>query len=164
MTKINATQGVDFSAPVAPSAAPEQSTEINFQYNNGLERLAAARTTKENVTNTLKQHSKNIELKIPFIGDDYIKFKGDGHMTYGQLREQLGIPPKVLSETNNQRLRDEQIVKDTKIYLNDIGWYEIPDMDELEGRDARAQRSYGNHYAGYERSLTNDEVVKILRH
>jgi len=162
-TRINAAQGVDFNAPTTSVPTTEATPDLNFQYGGDVERIYMERNTKESAVNTLKANKNNIELKIPWIGTDYIKFNGDGKMTYGQLREQLGIPPKVLSETNGKSLRDEQIVKDVRINLDDIGWYEIPNMSAEEGRDVRAQRNYGNNYAGYDRAITNDEIIKLLK-
>ena len=84
-------------------------------------------------------------------------------MTYGELRENLGIPPKVLSETNGKKLTDNQIVKETKIYLDDIGWYETTPESPEEASDIRAQRRYGNNYAGYSKAISNKEIIKQLK-
>ena len=159
--RINAAQGVEFSAPVAPMEATERLQEVNFP--SDTDEVIAAGNTKQGVIRTLKGNKKNIELNTPWIGTDYIIFKGNGKMTYGQLREQLGIPPKVLSETNDKRLRDEQIVKNVRINIEDIGWYERPRMDEMEARDVRFQRSHGNNHAGYDRAITNKEIINFLR-
>ena len=163
MLRINQTTNVDMSASIAASSSTEASKpDISFP-DSGLDDYLTGKNTKETVKNTLRAHKQNIELHVPWIGSDYIIYKGDGKTTYGTLRQNLGIPPRVLSETNGKNLSDDQIVKDTKIYLEDIGWYETTPQFEGEAADIRAQRSYGNHFAGYNRSVTNDEVKAYLK-
>ena len=138
-------------------------TDITFQYGD-VDEIINRQNTKKGVEQSLKAYKGNIELNIPFWGDDYIIFKGDNKMTYGQLRERLGIPGGVLSETNRESLEDDdKIATDTKIYLNDIGWYEVYPEFEGEAADIRAQRRYGNHHAGYQRAVTNDDIKKWLK-
>lgn len=164
MVRINATQGVEFSAPASSVNASETNNiNISFNYGGSSDDGVKLATTKKSVQNTLKSNKKNIELHEPWIGSDYITFKGNGKMTYGELRQNLGIPPKVLSETNGTKLTDNQIVKETKIYLDDIGWYETTPESQEEASDIRAQRKYGNNYAGYSKAITDDEILKQLK-
>ncbi|CDE45394.1 unknown [Clostridium sp. CAG:768] len=164
MVKINATQGVEFSAPTQSTSASEANNiNISFSYSDNTEDIVNQANTAKSVKNTLRGNKKNIELHEPWIGSDYIIFKGNGKMTYGDLRQNLGIPPKVLSETNGKRLTDNQIVKETKIYLDDIGWYETTPMSAAEASDIRAQRRYGNNYAGYSKAISNKEIIKQLK-
>ena len=164
MVKINAAQGVEFSAPATSVNASENNgVNISFNYGANSEDVVNQAATKKNVEHTLKANKENIELHQPWIGSNYITFKGNGKMTYGELRHILGIPPKVLSETNGKKLTDNQIVKETKIYLDDIGWYETIPQSSEEASDIRAQRRYGNHYAGYSRALSNEEILKQLK-
>lgn len=163
MVRINATQGVEFSTPASSVSANEANDiNISFNYGTNTEDVINQSNTKASVQNTLKANKKNIELHEPWIGSDYINFTGDGKMTYGQLRQQLGIPPKVLSETNGKKLTDNQIVKNTKIYLDDIGWYETTPQSSEEASDIRAQRRYGNNYAGYTKAISNEDILKQL--
>lgn len=164
MVKINAAQGVEFSAP-APSVNASEANNVNisFNYSGNTEDVVNQAATKKSVQNTLKSNKKSIELHEPWIGSDYITFKGNGKMTYGELRKNLGIPPKVLSETNGKKLSDNQIVKETKIYLDDIGWYETTPESPEEASDIKAQRRYGNNYAGYTKALSNEEILKQLK-
>lgn len=162
MLRINPAQSADFNAAVSgPEYIDSSSTDISFQYN--VEDRINRENTKESVENTLKANKQNIELNIPWIGTDYIIYKGDGKTTYGQLRENLGIPAQVLSETNNKRLADDQLVDETRINLNDIGWYRVMPQSDIEAQDIKAQRRYGNHYAGYDRAVTNNDVIKYLK-
>ena len=163
MLRINQTPNVDMNASISSTQAAGESTpDISFP-DSGLDDYLTGQGLKETVKNALHAYKDNIELHEPWIGSDYIMYKGDGKTTYGTLRQNLGIPPKVLSETNNKRLSDDQIVKDAKIYLEDIGWYETTPQFEGEAADIRAQRNYGNHFAGYRRTVNNNEVKAYLR-
>lgn len=163
MLRINQTTNVDMSASISGPSAPETSKpDISFP-DSGLDDYLTGKNLKETVKNTLRANKQNIELHEPWIGSDYIIYKGDGKTTYGTLRQNLGIPPRVLSETNGKNLSDDQIVKNTKIYLEDIGWYETTPQFEGEAADIRAQRNYGNHFAGYVRSVNNNEVKAYLK-
>ena len=164
MTKIGPMQNVEFSAPTTSvGAADSGNVEINFSNSGDIEDRIQRENTKESVQNTLQSNKKDFELKIPWIGTDYVIYKGDGKTTYGQLRERLGIPPKVLSETNGKRLTDEQIVEQTRINLDDIGWYPVTPQSDIEAQDIRAQRNYGNHYAGYDRAVNNNDIKNYLK-
>ena len=160
--RVNAAQGVGFDAQINSTSMPEQGINIDFNQFGIDENYQNFQATKKRVKSNLDAYKDKMEIKIPFIGTDYLKFKGDGKMTYGQLREMFGIPPKVLSETNNKKLSDDQIVKDVRINLDDIGWYERIPEDEIEASDTRNMRNYGVHHAGYEKTLTNDDIKKIF--
>jgi len=125
------------------------------------------RITQKAVRTNLKSLKSNIELHDEwshiFIGKDHIKLKGDGKMTYGKLREALGIPPRALSETNKRNLKDTDVIEGTvTINLEDIGWFERS-MDENEASQVRAQRSHGDYSAGWERALNNEAIIQSLK-
>ena len=73
MVKINATQGVEFSAPATSVNASEaNNVNISFNYGGNTEDVVNQATTKKSVQNTLKSNKKNIQLHEPWIGSDYI--------------------------------------------------------------------------------------------
>ncbi len=161
--EISPLQNVEFSTPLnSTSEVSGANTDITFQYGD-VNEVIDRQNTQKDVEQFLKSKKGNIELKEQWIGDDYILIKGDGETKYGQLRSYLGIPAGVLSETNDS-LKDTQILKDvTKIYLNDIGWYRVYPQSEIEAADIKAQRRYGNHFAGYQRAITNGDIKEWLR-
>ncbi len=162
--RINAAQGTGFEAKVSSTEAPDQSVNINFQNYGPDENYLRAKETKEQVTAFIKANKDNMELVIPYLFDcDHIMIAGDGKMTYGELREILGIPPQILSETNNKKLKDTDIVENARVNLTDIGWYPLTPQDSTEAADYRAQREAGNHHAGYDRSLNNEDILKMFK-
>ena len=61
MVKINATQGVEFSAPATSVNASEaNNVNISFNYGGNTEDVVNQATTKKSVQNTLKSNKKNI--------------------------------------------------------------------------------------------------------
>lgn len=168
--EISALNAVSSASAAANSeAVTDANSDYEFfgQYDEiERENRMTNKATKEKVTQNLKAMKSKIELHDNWyhfiIGDDYIKLKGDGKLTYGDLREKFGIPPRALSQTNSGNFKDSDIVRGSvEIKLEDMGWFERR-MDEMEAADARAQRNYGNYFAGWERTLTNDEIIKIL--
>lgn len=160
ITSVNAAQEVS-----APREISETSESYDIKYQGVDEDFQQGQITKENVKNTLNANKKNIELNTyswQFWKDDNIEIKGDGKMTYGQLREKLGIVPGVLSKTNGKKLNDNMIVKDATVNLSDIGWYETRYNPE-EAADIRFQRRNGNPYAGYDRSVTDNDIINWLK-
>ena len=130
------------------------------------ENLEKSRYTKQEVLKNLKELKSKITLHDDWyhfiIGNDHIEIKGDGKLTYGDLRAKFGIPPRALSQTNHGNFKDADVVKGTvTINLEDMGWFERS-MDSMEAEDARNQRNYGNYFAGWERALTNEDIIKLL--
>lgn len=162
--RINAAQGVGFEAHVNNAEMSEKAVDINFNNYGPDENYFQAKATKEQVENYIKTNKNKFELVEPFLFDsDHLKIKGDGKMTYGELREMLGIPPQVLSETNGKKLKDTDIVENARINLADIGWYELIPQDKIEADDYRAQRQNGNHHAGYDRSINNNDILNWFK-
>lgn len=162
--RINSTQGVGFEAQVSSAEMPESSTEINFSNYGPDENYIQSQNTKERAEKFIKANKSKFELVQPlFFGSDHFKVKGDGKMTYGQLREMLGIPPKVLSETNGKRLKDSDIVENAKINLSDIGWYLLMPETEWEAVTYRSLRNNGDNHAGYDRSVSNDDIINWFK-
>ena len=59
MVKINATQGVEFSAPATSVNASEaNNVNISFNYGGNTEDVVNQATTKKSVQNTLKSNKK----------------------------------------------------------------------------------------------------------
>jgi len=162
--RINAAQGIGFEANVSSTEMADQPVNIDFQNYGPDENYLQAKETKKQVTEFIKANKDNMKLVVPFLFDcDHVKIAGDGKMTYGELREMLGIPPQILSETNNKRLKDTDIVENARINLTDIGWYPVTPQDSTEAADYRAQRKAGNHHAGYDRSITNEDILKMFK-
>ena len=65
-----------------------------------------------------------------------------------------------MSQFNGASLKDSDVVKDIKIPLEGIGWYELEVLNEAEASDYRGQRAAGNPYAGYDRAITNEEIKR----
>ncbi len=162
--RINATQGTGFEARVNSAEMSEATPDINFNHYGPDEDYFQAKSTKDQVKNYLTKNKNKFELVEPFLfGSDHFKVKGDGKMTYGELRKMLGIPPKVLSETNGKKLKDTDVVENIKINLSDIGWYEMATQTKDEAAVYRAERRSGNPYAGYDRSVSNEDILKWFK-
>lgn len=157
------------STSAAASASEAAAPEIQFPSGADLENYQAGKAKKQDVTNTLKNLKKSGQMEYSgayfgFIGKDCIYVKGNGKMTYGQLRHGLGVPPRVLSETNGKKLQDDQKISgQVRVNVEDIGWYAITPEYSNEAADIRAQRAAGNHFAGYDRAISYDEVVKLAK-
>lgn len=168
--EVNAVNSVNAAGASAPmSEIKSASAEaISFpQYNRiDEENYQRGKFVKAETEKNLKELKGKMELHDEWYhaitGEDYVKFKGDGKMTYGELREKLGIPPRALRERNGGKNVDTDVIKGTiEIELCDIGWFERR-MDDMEAADARAMRAHGNYRAGWERTVTNKEVIKWL--
>ena len=166
--EVNAVNSVtSANAGVSASEAADVSMgAIGFpQYNEiDSENYQRAKIFKAETEKEFKNLKSRMELHDEWYhaitGEDYVKFTGDGKMTYGQLREKLGIPPRALRERNGGKNTEAEVIKGTiEIELTDIGWFERR-MDDMEAADARAQRRYGNYRAGWERTVTNKELIK----
>jgi len=161
--EINALNGVASTSYTAGASAPEKNLDINFAYGAD-ENFVLAQVTKRNILESLAHGKAGMKLVEPFLfGEDHVIVAGDGKMTLGELRQKYGIPPRVLSKVNGQNLKDSDIVKDIKINLSDMGWYELDIQSNEEAADYRAQRAGGNPYAGYDRAITNEEIKKLLK-
>ena len=162
--EINAMNGVSGTSYTSSVGATEGNPDIRFQGYGPDENFLQGQITKEVVLKSISANKEKMELVVPFLfGEDHLVIAGDGKMTYGQLRDMLGIPPKVLSETNNKKLADNQVVKDIKVNLSDIGWYQLIPQDSAEAADYRRMRDYGDNYAGYDRSLSNEDIKKLFK-
>ena len=123
---------------------------------------------KKETTDFIKKHKGSMQLDDSWlhflIGEDHITYTPKGKITYGQLRDQLNIPPKVLSETNNKKLKDNEIIKGSvKINLSDIGWYPQTGLSRDEQAVNRNLRANGVPTAGYDRAVTNDDIIKCFK-
>ena len=166
--EVNALNNVNsVSAESSVAETREASAEaIAFPQYNAIddENYHRSKIVKEETKNNFKNLKSKMELHDNWyhviVGEDYVTFKGDGKMTYGELREKLGIPPRALRERNGGKNTDADVIKGTiEIELNDIGWFERR-MDDMEAADARAMRAHGDYRAGWERTVSNDELIK----
>lgn len=161
--EINALNGVQSASYVASAGASEQNIDINFPQGPD-ENYFRAKITRENVSNNVYANKSNMKLVEPFLlGKDHVVIAGDGKMTLGELRAKYGIPPKILSQFNGASLKDSDVVKDIKVPLEGIGWYELEVLNEAEAADYRGQRAAGDPYAGYDRAITNEEIKRLLK-
>ncbi|MEE3348581.1 MAG: hypothetical protein VZR09_00935 [Candidatus Gastranaerophilaceae bacterium] len=167
--EINAIDAVS-SANSAQQASSVTSAkaELNAQFGSRLdnENMFKRQQTKEFAEDFLKKYKDKIEVHNDwyhvFVGDDYITLEGDGKLTFKELRENLGIPPTVLSKTNNKKFKDKDVIDGKiEIKLEDIGWF-ARSIDEMEAQDVRSQRSHGDPYAGYSRAVSDGEIFEWL--
>jgi hypothetical protein len=165
--EVNALNNVNSaSADASVAAAPKDASgAIAFPQYNAIddENYHRAKIVKQETENNFKNLKGRMELHDNWyhaiVGEDYVTFQGDGKMTYGELREKLGIPPRALRERNGGKNTDADVIKGKiEIELNDIGWFERR-MDDMEAADARAMRAHGMYRAGWERTVSNKELI-----
>lgn len=123
--------------------------------------------TRENTVANLEALRSQIELHDEwynvFLGGDYITFTGDGKMTYGELREKLGIPPRVISERNGGHKVDNDIIEGSiEIGLGDIGYFDRR-KDEDDAAMTRFYNKQGDYRYGYSPSLEEKEIIALLK-
>lgn len=168
MTEINSIGAANAlpSTTTVKGTSSSQAGNIQFPSATSDDHIRGEVVTKE-VKQNLKGLKGKVELNEAFLGifgTDHIILKGNGKMTYGQLREKLAIPPGILSKVNNARLSDNQVIKDeVRVNLEDIGWYETTPQSQIEADDIVYQRSIGNSVAGYNRKLSNEDIINILK-
>ena len=161
--KISTTNSVGKTNEVEASKSPDN-VEV-FQNYNDIEdtNRRMSEWTKDRVRNNLSAMKDRIELRQPWLGADYIKFTGDGKMTYGELREWFGIPPRVLSNNNKGNFKDTDVIEGTiKIPLDGIGFYERR-MSEMEAQLVQYERAHGDAASGWEKALPNKDIISILK-
>ena len=123
---------------------------------------------KKETTDFIKKHKGSMKLDDSWyhfiIGEDHITYTPKGKITYGQLRDQLNIPPKVLSETNKKKLKDDQVIQGSvRINLSDIGWYPQTGLSSAEQAVNRNLRANGVPTAGYDRAVTDDDIIDCFK-
>lgn len=169
MTSVNSVSTTNIQA-TSSAMAPTQtsSTDVSFyQFPN--EDCFTRQQLNSNVRRFISAHKKEMTLNAQwyhvFVGEDYITYKPKGNITYGQLREQLGIPPKVLSETNNKRLKDDVVIpkEGVKINLLDIGWYPQSGLSREDCAVNNNLRANGILTAGYDRAISNEEIISMFK-
>lgn len=170
MTSVNSVRTVSniAAASTEVSIQPSSSSNINFSQFPG-EEVITIRQVNSDVKHFISANKKDMELNDQWyhfiVGEDHIIYKPKGNITYGQLREQLGIPPKVLSETNNKRLKDDDLIPKggVKINLNDIGWYPQSGLSPEDCAVNNNLRANGILTAGYDRAISNKEIISMFK-
>lgn len=168
----------------SPVVQPEQNVEM-FKYGDDFsqENYQRGNAAKASAEQFVKANAENLEYTSKWFDPDYITFTPPegSKMTYGQLREALGIPPGLISKTNppkqslidrvlgnevdpKDKVIDKNVInKPIKIPVDQIGWYEMR-MTDVEAMDARGQRANGNPYGGYDRNFrSNSEVSDMIK-
>lgn len=171
---------MESSSSISPSTAPEPTPEPLFSgdgfdeidrdnYNRGQQAKASAEKF-------IAENTNNITFTGKWFSPDYIIYtppKGS-KMTYGQLREKLGIPPGLLSEENNikpqteedrkKKSRDDYVISGpVKVTVDQIGWYEKR-MTTMERDVAKGFADHGDKYAYYDRNyLESSEVSEMIK-
>ncbi len=163
---VSATSAMHSASSVAKSSSDFKNLDFGSEIDN--DNALRRQQTREKVEDSLKELKDKLELHDNwyhvFVGEDYFKLKGDGKLTYGKLREMLGIPPKALSKSNPDKgkISDKDVIQGSiEIKFSDIGWFERR-MDEMEARDVRNQRNHGNNIAGYSRAVSDSDIFEFL--
>lgn len=121
------------------------------------------RKTVANLDALRSQIELHDEWYHAIIGQDYITFTGDGKMTYGELRDKLGIPPRVIRERNGGNNVDADVIKGSiEIELRDIGCFDRR-KDEDDAAMTRFYNGQGDYRYGYNHSLSEDEIISLLK-
>ncbi len=167
MTEINSIGAANSLPKTTTVSNSAESQPGNISFPQSDDDYTRGQAVTEDVKQNLKSLKNNIKLDealFGLFGTDNIRVTGDGKMTYGQLRDKLGIPPRILGQVNNKELKDSDIIKgEVRVNLEDIGWYETTPQFDFEAQDNQYQRANGNYTAGYDRQISNEDIKNILK-
>lgn len=169
MTEINSVGALNATTATTATSATTSSKKPQVVFDQFPSLESFERTNvHDSVKKFLETNKGNIEVDTSwyhiFVGNDHITFTPNGKITYGQLRENLGIPPKILSTTNNKKLTDDQEIKEpVKINIDDIGWYAQQDLYPEERAVNQSLRDGGVLTAGYDRAVKSEDIVNWLK-